>query len=184
MSDVTPIATHAVTPVQRTLAALCTLSGAATLSWPVLVRARDGVAVDVPRAVAASTPAAAVEFFAANVPPLHAAGTLTVPTTEEAFVKAKGAVPVVVAKFGAEWCAPCKRLKPTLQAVCAYGVDVIDVEIDANDELTEFAGKNNVKLLPTLVIFANGKEVGRLVGGGKEADLLEGLVGANAYAAL
>jgi thioredoxin 1 len=72
-------------------------------------------------------------------------------------------VPVVV-DFWAEWCGPCRKLGPELDAVAAEIGDkakVVKVNVDENPELSERYG---VRGIPNLVFFHNGKVVDQIVG--------------------
>lgn len=67
-----------------------------------------------------------------------------------------------VIKFGAEWCGPCKAVKPALEkAEEETGVEFFDVDIDVYGEQ---AGAYNVRSIPTVVAFKNGEPVDVLVG--------------------
>ena len=71
---------------------------------------------------------------------------------------------VVLVDFWAEWCAPCKMMAPVLN-------DVAD-ELNGNshvgklniEQYQSMAQKFNVRSIPTLILFKNGKEVKRFVG--------------------
>jgi thioredoxin 1 len=69
---------------------------------------------------------------------------------------------VVLVDFYADWCGPCKQLEPIVQTVAA-GTDaaVAKVDIDANQQL---AAQYGVRSVPTLLLFADGEPVERLVG--------------------
>jgi thioredoxin 1 len=72
-------------------------------------------------------------------------------------------LPILV-DFTAAWCAPCRTIKPHVEAVArAYEgrlrVGVCDV--DANPELT---AKLDVRSMPTLLVFKGGNVVGQIIG--------------------
>lgn len=72
-------------------------------------------------------------------------------------------IPVLV-DFYANWCGPCKALVPILEQLSkeADGKYKI-VKIDC-DSSTDLAKEYNVNVLPTLVLFKDGKEVKRRLG--------------------
>ena len=66
---------------------------------------------------------------------------------------------MVLIDFYAEWCAPCKKMKPFLEEIdkeMAATVDVIRIDADAEKELCK---KLKVDALPVLVLYRDGKEV-------------------------
>jgi thioredoxin 1 len=71
---------------------------------------------------------------------------------------------VVLVDFWAAWCAPCRMMAPILNDVSSElegnsAVGKINIE-----EQKSLAGKFNVRNIPTLILFENGKEVKRFVG--------------------
>lgn len=70
----------------------------------------------------------------------------------------------VLVDFWAEWCAPCRMLAPTVEAVgeqYAGSADVVKLNVDDNPSTAEAYG---IKGIPTLILFSEGKEVERIVG--------------------
>ncbi len=69
---------------------------------------------------------------------------------------------VVLADFYADWCGPCKQLAPTVERVAANtSATVAKVDVDRHQGL---AGEHGVRGVPTMVLFADGDPVERVVG--------------------
>ena len=70
----------------------------------------------------------------------------------------------VLVDFWAEWCAPCRMLAPTIDAIAeqfSETAGVVKVNVDDN---TATAQRYGIKGIPTLILFSAGKEVERVVG--------------------
>jgi thioredoxin 1 len=67
--------------------------------------------------------------------------------------------------FYADWCSPCKALAPVFEAVRSSKIysDVKFLKFDVSGN-EEYVSEKKVRALPTLVLFKDGEEVGRLVG--------------------
>ncbi len=78
--------------------------------------------------------------------------------------------------FYASWCAPCKMQTPLLiefNEEVAGKVKIIKVDVDQNPEI---ANKYNVQMVPTIILFQNGKEKEKTVGLTTKATLSEMLI--------
>jgi thioredoxin 1 len=70
----------------------------------------------------------------------------------------------VLVDFWAEWCGPCRALAPTLEAVAndwAERARVVKLNVDESPVVTEHYG---IRAIPTLILFKDGEEAGRLLG--------------------
>jgi len=65
--------------------------------------------------------------------------------------------------FYADWCGPCRMLTPVLEEVAQEVKEATIAKIDI-DKAQKTASTFQVTSIPTLVLFKDGKEVGRLVG--------------------
>ena len=95
--------------------------------------------------------------------------TLTDATFEERVLKSDR--PVLV-KFEAEWCGPCKAMKPAIAELAdEYGerLTIATLDIDQN---THTPYRLGVRGLPTVMLFQNGRIVGQKVGLARKGDLV------------
>ncbi|WP_129115037.1 thioredoxin [Halegenticoccus tardaugens] len=86
----------------------------------------------------------------------------------EHFAELLEANETVLVDFYADWCGPCRTLEPIVSAVARdTPAAVAKVDIDARRALAEEYG---VRSVPTMVLFAAGRPVERIVGvQGKDA---------------
>ncbi len=71
---------------------------------------------------------------------------------------------VVVVDFFAEWCMPCVMLGPVIEDLAEEIKEVKFVKVNVDDN-QELAGKYNISSIPCLIIFKDGEEVDRIIGG-------------------
>ena len=70
----------------------------------------------------------------------------------------------VLVDFWAEWCAPCRMLAPTIDAIAEqFGDSAAVVKVNVDDN-TSTAQRYGIKGIPTLILFSGGTEVERVVG--------------------
>ena len=70
----------------------------------------------------------------------------------------------VLVDFWAAWCAPCRMLAPTVDAVAekySTNTRVVKLNVDDNPAISQRYG---IKGIPTLILFKGGKEEERVVG--------------------
>ena len=72
-------------------------------------------------------------------------------------------VPVLV-DFWAEWCAPCKRLAPTIDAVAAELDGKMVVGKVNVDDHPGVSARFGIRGIPTLILFKDGNAVSTKVG--------------------
>ena len=78
---------------------------------------------------------------------------------------------VTVVDFWAEWCGPCRMIAPVLDQLAAEyqgKVKVTKLDVDAN---IKTATRFNVRSIPTLLFFKDGKLVDQVVGALPKAQL-------------
>lgn len=95
-----------------------------------------------------------------------------VPVTDATFADQvlDSATPVLV-KFEADWCGPCKAMKPMIEEIAAeYSgrLTVATLDIEQNNQTVYRFG---VRAVPTVVLFKNGEVFAQKVGLPRKSDL-------------
>ncbi|WP_396171563.1 thioredoxin [Flavobacterium sp.] len=68
---------------------------------------------------------------------------------------------IVLIDFFATWCGPCKTLAPILKHVkdnLGERITIIKIDVDKNQQL---ASQYQVRGVPTIILFQNGKQLWR-----------------------
>lgn len=89
-------------------------------------------------------------------------------TEENIAQKTKGSLPLLV-DFWAPWCGYCRRIGPAYEKIAdEYGdrLTVAKVNIDEEAALAEAA---QIEVIPTLVLYRDGKAVDSIVNPGSKA---------------
>lgn len=71
---------------------------------------------------------------------------------------------VVLVDFSADWCGPCKMIAPILRELGKEfegQASIVKVDVDAESELAQ---RFDVMSIPTLILFKDGKQVGKKTG--------------------
>ena len=109
-----------------------------------------------------------------NVGPKDMAGSHPVVVTDGTFqLEVEQYDGLAVVDFWAEWCGPCRIIAPLLEQLAVEfapkGLKVTKVDVDTNQQT---AMRFNVRSIPTLMFFKNGKHVDTVVGAVPKAHLL------------
>lgn len=89
----------------------------------------------------------------------------TIEVTDETFATAvEQSTGLILVDFWAEWCGPCKMIAPILDQLAAeYAgkVTIAKLDVDTNQRTSM---KFNVRSIPSLLFFKDGKHVDTVIG--------------------
>ncbi len=82
----------------------------------------------------------------------------------------RSALPVVV-DYWAPWCGPCRMVGPELKKVAAHQAGRVLVVKVNTDDLQDLGERYAIRSIPTLAVFAGGRELARVSGARPAAEI-------------
>lgn len=77
----------------------------------------------------------------------------------------------VLVDFYADWCAPCRAMKPVLEDLKSQmgeEISIFKIDVDKNQSIAE---RYAIRSIPTLILFKNGEPVWRKSGMASSVEL-------------
>jgi len=72
--------------------------------------------------------------------------------------------PFVVVDFWAEWCGPCRIVGPVIEEIAMEFSGKVTFAKCNTDQNQRLAGSFGISAIPTILLFANGQMVDRIIG--------------------
>jgi thioredoxin 1 len=93
---------------------------------------------------------------------------VTVMASEKEWEECLSSSMIVVVKFTAEWCKPCKAISPFYHQLSLQHSDSASfVEVDV-DELDDVAASAGIAMMPTFAVFRNSRKIDSMSGANEE----------------
>lgn len=96
-------------------------------------------------------------------------------TITEANFEKETANGLILVDFFATWCGPCKMQKPILVEVAKEKAGKLTIGTLDTDKCPNLSARFNIRSIPCMILFKDGKEVKRIIGYHEKAELLKEL---------
>ena len=93
-------------------------------------------------------------------------------TSKEQFDEAIKSENLVIVDFWAEWCWPCRLLKPLLHKIAEDDKEIILLTVDV-DQNQDLAAEYDINSIPAVFFFKNWEIIDNFVGVMPENEILE-----------
>ena len=88
---------------------------------------------------------------------------------------------VVIVKFKAEWCGPCKKVSPHIKTLMETFNKINYVEVDVDDG-SNIASYLKIRSIPTIISYVNG-DIHEILSSSNTSDITAFFVKTNQYVA-
>ena len=88
---------------------------------------------------------------------------------------------VVIVKFKAEWCGPCKKVAPHIKTLMEMYNKINYVEVDVDDG-SNIASYLKIRSIPTIISYVNG-DIHEILSSSNTSDITTFFVKTNQYVA-
>ncbi len=94
----------------------------------------------------------------------------TITSTDETFKKLISENKLVLIDFWASWCSPCIALQPVLEKISN---DIKELKVIKHniDDFPNVATAENIRSIPTLYLYKDGKHVETIIGAQSESKI-------------
>ncbi len=77
-----------------------------------------------------------------------------------------------VIDFWAPWCGPCRAMAPVLESIAEQMSNIKFAKVNV-EEHQQLGRRYEISSIPCFIVFRDGKEIGRIIGGTDEESFME-----------